>query len=103
MIEPGRNWQLLRGDVVLGNIVQTDTDFPWRNGTFTPAPAFAEFASLFAAAQAFTERDEFDSPESDSAFNAIFDLGLSIRDVDADELYDEVMLNLTDSDVSWRC
>ncbi|TWT81714.1 hypothetical protein CA13_31670 [Planctomycetes bacterium CA13] len=103
MTESGRNWQLLRGDTVLGTIVQTDSDYPWRNGTFTPSPAFAEFAPLFAAAQSFTDRDEYDTPESDAAFNAIFDLGLSIRDVDGDELFGEVMLNLTDSDVSWRC
>ena len=103
MADSSPNWQLLRGDVVLANIVQTDTDFPWRNGTFSPTPAFAEFAPLFTAAQTFTERDEFDTPESDAAFNAIFDLGLSIRDVDADELHDAVMLNVTGADVSWRC
>lgn len=45
----------------------------------------------------------FDTPESDAAFNAIFDLELALRDVDDDELFNEVMINFDGSDVSWRC
>ena len=99
----GRKWQLLRDGVIFADIEQTDTDFPWLYGTLTPRVEFAQYATLFAAAQKFLDRDEFDTPESDAAFKAIFDLGLSIRDVDDNEMFDEVMINLDGTEASWRC
>ena len=69
----------------------------------TPTDAFAKVAPQFAAAQAFADREEWDTPESDAAMDAILDLGLSMRDVEHDDLYAEVLVAVTATGVSWRC
>ncbi len=103
MTQPTRKWQLLRGGVVIADIEQNDSEFPWFHGVLLPTPAFVDFAPLFQAAQVFAEREEFDTPESEAAFVAIDELHLSIRNVQEDTIYNKVMLNVTGSDISWRC
>lgn len=51
----GGVWRLVRGEVLLGEIVIEDSDFPWLSGRFRPQPAFAEVKSLFDEELALSE------------------------------------------------
>ena len=96
-------WELYQGDVLLGRITMTDSDFPWRYGTLSPTTAFASVKPLFDAAQVYIDADDYESPESDAAFQALQVLGLSIRDVDSDEYFSEMLIWIDNLDASWRC
>ena len=96
-------WELYQDNVLLGQIAMTNSDFPWRYGTLLPTAAFASVKPLFDAAQVYIDADDYESPESDAAFQALQALGLSIRDVDSDEYFSEVLIWIDNLDASWRC
>lgn len=58
-----RSWTLHRGDELLGAIeLRAELcDFPWYGGRFTPAPAYAEYASLFADELRLLDAEEMDA------------------------------------------
>nr|WP_240982332.1 hypothetical protein [Streptomyces sp. S3(2020)] len=43
------------GDVLIGEILIDEADFPWLSGHFTPAAAFGTLRELFARELALTE------------------------------------------------
>lgn len=47
MSEASRVWQLVRGDVLLAELVVTGGDFPWLNAEVRPAAGFADLRPLF--------------------------------------------------------
>lgn len=47
MSEVGGVWRLVRGDVLLAELVVTGEDFPWLNAKVRPTAAFAEVRPLF--------------------------------------------------------
>jgi hypothetical protein len=47
MNQPGRVWQLVRGEELLAELVVTGGDFPWLNAKVRPATGFDEVRPLF--------------------------------------------------------
>ncbi|MFJ3492339.1 hypothetical protein ACIPPJ_01855 [Streptomyces sp. NPDC086091] len=50
-----RVWTVRRGAETVGEVAVDDGDFPWLSGRFTPGPAYADLAPLFARELALLE------------------------------------------------
>jgi hypothetical protein len=96
-------WELYKGDILLGKINQNDSDFPWFYGEFYPEEAFEKYKSLFERTAHFSEIEDWESEESENAFQAVDDLRLKIIDTTDSTEYEHVLFNVEGSDVSWRC
>lgn len=94
------DFRLYRGDQLLGTLTHTDDDFPWRNGTFDPAPAFAEFRPLFERELALLNTDRMH--EWEAAWEAIAALGLRLEAGTAGESITEFLLHIDGTRAWWR-
>ncbi|MEV7028352.1 hypothetical protein [Kitasatospora sp. NPDC093558] len=67
----GEVWRLVRREELLGEIVIDGSDFPWLEGRFVPAPAFAAVKPWFDESLALLEADE--TERFDAAYDRIAD------------------------------
>lgn len=56
----GEVWRLTRQEVLLGEIVIDEADFPWLNGRFVPTAAFGEVKPWFDESRAMMEGEEYE-------------------------------------------
>jgi hypothetical protein len=93
---------LYRGGVRLGKLTLTDTDQPWYNGRFDPAPAFADVKPLFDELNALLDADRFDDPRTEELYEAIAAPGLRLVWEDG-TVADEMLIHIDGDQVHWRC
>ena len=96
------DWELFKGDIKLADIKQVDSDQPWFIGELSPCPEFEQFRPLFEKAQIFIKTEDFESEESESTFIEIEALQLSIKDIQNQKHYKEIMFTLENNEAWWR-
>lgn len=95
-------WHLTAADgTALGQLELAEGgDMFWSNYRFTPTPAFAKVAPLFADAIALLNRDEMEAFEA--AYERIVDLGLELRPGDGGATIREFLLHIDGSEARLR-
>jgi hypothetical protein len=69
-----QRWRLISGDVLVGVIEVSDSDFPWLSGRFEPTAAFVDYRDAFAKELELVEGDlQHKIDEWESAYRVISD------------------------------
>jgi hypothetical protein len=95
-------FNFFRGDTLLGQIevVSELCDFPWYGGRFTPTPAFADVAPLFAEELRLLDSDDFDA--WDAVWQQIDAPGLRLVPVHGGVADTEPLIHIEGGEARWR-
>jgi hypothetical protein len=91
-------YQLKRGNDLLGRLSSCVPDFPWMNCTFEPSPLFAQLRPLFEDELRLLDREDIDAWET--AYEKIFALKLRLVVTKTEEEISEVLLHI-EGDKAW--
>src|SRR5687768_1589457 len=93
-------YRLIRGDTVLGVLVEETSEMFRSEGRFEPSPAFTpELRALFDRTD--VDRNDIDD-EWDRAFEELHRPGLRIEGIDGAADDGEVLINIDGDRASWR-
>jgi len=106
MAEPAK-YLLKQGELLLGEMVQFDYDFPWDRCRFTPTAAFARFKPLFDRENELLDtpvdsRDDAHEEESDALAARILGLGLVIECPKTGEVFRDFDLHIRGGDAEFK-
>ena len=85
-------FQLKRGEELLGVLRSCGSDFPWVVCSFEPTKSFAEVEPLFEVELRLLDADEMEAWES--AYGRITSLGLRLIDEEGGEEVGEFLLHI---------
>lgn len=93
-------FHLQQGEVVLGILEETDSDFPWRTCTFTPTEAFQTVKPLFDRALELVRAEEWEP--FDEAYQQIQALGLRLVNPSSGDEITDFLLHIEGDSASFR-
>ena len=97
-MEPQTEFELRRGQVVVGKLTSSTSDFPWLFCKFEPCDSFEELRTLFADELRLLNADDMVAWEA--AYEKIRALNLRLVDVKEDNEIGEFLLHI-DVDEAW--
>jgi len=90
-----------RGDVLLGDISPTHSDFPWHYGDFEPTDDFQAVAMLFVKELVLLESSK-GSKDWDTAYNTISNPGLRLEPYGPGKSINNPLIHIQGGKAWWR-